>query len=216
MPQKNSHNQIKHIEIFKFVQKIFEHFYDDDTIFSIFTDSLNSNLNKESFNSILYEKYFLDIRKCLNILEKEILNGNELIYISCYRNNIFYNQLDSTDFLKDVYGFLVDKGEIEPHALYPNLKKRELQETPPRTFKKLFIEEKYSYFYIQPENTTKYFQKNKLSNIITEIINTIEKNQIAKKTLQDMPQKNFLLTFEKNKWHISFHQKNFIWKLFCS
>ena len=216
MQQKNSHNQIEYVEIFKFTQRIFEYYYDDDNIFNMFTDSLNSKLHIENFNSVLWDKYFLDIKKCLNILEKEILNGNKLTYISHYRNDIFYNDLEPTDFLKDVYVFLGDKGEIEPYALYSNLKKREIQEEPPRTFKKLFIEEKDSYSYVPTDNTAKYFQKNKLGYIIAEIINTIEKNQISKATLKNMSQKNFLITFEKNTWKISFHKTNFLWNLFCS
>ena len=216
MQRKSSHNQIEYIEIFKFVKKIFEYCYDDDTIFSIFTNSLNSRLIKENFDHVLYQKHFLDIKKCLNILEKEVLNGNKLTYISQYRNNIFYHQLESVDFLKDVYSFLADKGEIEPYVVYANLKKRELEEKLPRTFKQLFIEEKHTYDYVQPDNIAKYFKNNKLGNIITEIINTIEKNQISTFALKQMSLKTFLINFERCTCHISSNTKTAIWNLFCS
>jgi hypothetical protein len=216
MQQKNSHNQIKYIEIFRFVQKIFEDFCNNDDIFINFTDCLNSSLRKENFNTLLYEKYFLDIKKCLNILEKEILNGNKLTYISYYRNDIFYNDLYAGDFLKDIFGWLADKGTIDPFAIYPSLKKRELQETPPRTFKQLHIEEKYSYDYVASDNPAKYFQKNKLGQIINQIINNIENNQIPSNKMKEMSQKKFLLNFEKTDWRISSHNKTFLWKLFCS
>lgn len=223
MPQKNSQIQNEYIEIFKFVRNIFEYFYDDDTIFNIFTDLLNSNLRKDEFNTLLHEqhfldikKYFLDIKKCLNVLEKEILNGNKLTYIAHYRDSIYYTELESEDFLKDHYVFLADKGMLEPHAIYPNLKKREIQETLPRTFKQLFIERKRTYDHVQPQNTEKYFQNNKLGRIITEIMHNIEKNQISTLTLKKMPLKTFLTNFETFNWRISIHTKTTLWQLFCA